>query len=45
MKNNRIDVLSVRLLNPPEAEEPKNTFVVYKRKEDRLVKMKSYDKD
>ncbi|MEI6695482.1 MAG: hypothetical protein WCO13_05390 [Bacteroidota bacterium] len=45
LKNNRIDVLRVRLRNPPEAEEPKYTFMVYKRNRNKLMQIKSYDKD
>jgi hypothetical protein len=42
---NKIDLLIVRLSNPPEAEEPRFTIVEYKRKLLRLEKIKTYDKD
>ena len=45
IKNNSIDFLSVRLRNPPEAEEPKYTFIVYQRNGNKLLQIKTYDKD
>jgi hypothetical protein len=43
--NSKLAGLKVRLINPPEAEEPRYTIIEYAYKSAKLVKTASYDKD
>ena len=37
--------MTVRLVNPPEPEDPRFTFIEYVRRNAKLIKVRSYDKD
>ncbi len=43
--NDKLTKLKVRLINPPEAEDPKYTIIEYEYKRTKLTKTKTYDKN
>jgi hypothetical protein len=45
LKNNRIEEIKIRLNNPPEPNESRFTIIEYIRKNSKLTKTKSYDKN
>lgn len=45
VKNSRIEEIKVRLINPPEPNESKFTIVEYLRKDSKLIKTKSHDRN
>ena len=44
VKNNQINYLKIKLVNPPSQFDPRYTFVEFKRKAEGLVEYKSYNK-